>query len=46
MTIKDELSGLPEMGKLFVVSLSAAFIAKLLDRLMDSVMVKKELEEE
>jgi len=42
MGIKDELSGLSEMGKLFLVAVSAAIIAKLLDRLIDSLMEKKE----
>ncbi len=44
MGIKDELSGLSEMGKLFLVAVSAATIAKLLDRLLDSLMEKKEPE--
>ncbi len=46
MAIKDELSGLSEMGKLFLVAVSAATIAKLLERVLDSLFEKKELEEE
>ncbi len=46
MAIKAEISGLSEMGKLFLVAVSAATIAKVLERVLDSLFKKKEPDEE
>lgn len=45
MSIKAELSELSGMGKLFLIAVSAATIAQLLDRWLDYLMKKKQEEE-
>lgn len=46
MAIKDEFSGLSQMGKLFLVAVSAATIAKVIERVLDALLKKKEPDEE
>ncbi len=46
MALKSEPSELSQMGKLFLVAVSAATIAKVLERVLDSLLGKKELEGE